>query len=114
MRFIVDAQLPPALARWLAEKGCVAEHVVDIGMETAGDSEIWAVSEKTGAVIVTKDEDFVGLAMINKSGPRVLWLRLGNSTKRVLLAWMDRAWPAIVKALDTDEQVVEIGRLDES
>ena len=29
MRFIVDAQLPPALARWLTVKGPQAEHVAD-------------------------------------------------------------------------------------
>ena len=27
MRFLVDAQLSPALARWLTEKGHHAEHV---------------------------------------------------------------------------------------
>lgn len=32
MRFLVDAQLPPALARWLAAQGHEAEHVGDIGM----------------------------------------------------------------------------------
>jgi predicted nuclease of predicted toxin-antitoxin system len=32
MRFLVDAQLPPALARWLAEKGHDARHVADVGL----------------------------------------------------------------------------------
>ena len=29
MRFVIDAQLPPALARWLAAQGHEAEHVGD-------------------------------------------------------------------------------------
>jgi hypothetical protein len=41
MRFLVDAQLPPALARWLATKGHEAEHVADRRMEAATDSAIW-------------------------------------------------------------------------
>jgi predicted nuclease of predicted toxin-antitoxin system len=41
MRFIVDAQLPPALARWLAAKGHEAEHVADQQMEAASDTAIW-------------------------------------------------------------------------
>jgi predicted nuclease of predicted toxin-antitoxin system len=41
MRFIVDAQLPPALARWLAAKGHEAEHVADLQMEAASDAAIW-------------------------------------------------------------------------
>jgi predicted nuclease of predicted toxin-antitoxin system len=40
MRFIVDAQLPPALARWLANKGHEAEHVADRQMATASDAAI--------------------------------------------------------------------------
>ncbi|MFO7808043.1 MAG: DUF5615 family PIN-like protein, partial [Guyparkeria sp.] len=41
MRFLVDAQLPPALARWLTERGHHAQHVADIGMMAATDHQIW-------------------------------------------------------------------------
>ena len=41
MRFIVDAQLPPALARLLTAHGHIAEHVEDIGLREADDSQIW-------------------------------------------------------------------------
>ncbi|MGM0984784.1 MAG: DUF5615 family PIN-like protein [Pseudomonadota bacterium] len=41
MRFLVDAQLPPALARWLTEQGHHAEHVADLKMEAASDAAIW-------------------------------------------------------------------------
>ena len=58
MRFIVDAQLPPALARWLAAAGHDAEHVADRQMETASDATIWDFSLWAPAVIVTKDQDF--------------------------------------------------------
>jgi len=32
MRFLIDARLPPALARWLTEQGHEAEHVFDCGL----------------------------------------------------------------------------------
>lgn len=108
MRFLVDAQLPPALARWLADKGFVAEHVFDLGLERSSGGEIWQLANQVDAVIVTKDEDFVRLAVTRSTAPQVLWLRMGNSTKRVLLAWLDRAWPSITDALRAGESVVEI------
>jgi predicted nuclease of predicted toxin-antitoxin system len=40
MRFLVDAQLPAALARWIAERGYVAEHVLDLAMATTSDRAI--------------------------------------------------------------------------
>ena len=37
MRFLVDAQLPPALARFLASLGEEAIHVLDAGLLEADD-----------------------------------------------------------------------------
>jgi hypothetical protein len=58
MRLLVDAQLPPALARWLVEQGHAAEHVHDLGLHAADDRVLWDYAVPVGAVIVTKDEDF--------------------------------------------------------
>ena len=41
MRFLVDAQLPPALARKLVELGQQADHVQDLGLEASSDRTIW-------------------------------------------------------------------------
>lgn len=45
MRFLVDAQLPPALCGWLRARGHDAVHVVDIGMLAASDASIAARAE---------------------------------------------------------------------
>lgn len=59
MRFLIDAQLPPALAKWLVDQGHDATHVADHGMAAADDPEVWRLSVQTQAVLITKDEDFV-------------------------------------------------------
>jgi len=41
VKFVVDAQLPPALARLLRESGCDAFAVREIGLREANDGEIW-------------------------------------------------------------------------
>ena len=71
MQFLIDAQLPPALADFLVAEGHEAEHVGEVGLLTADDSEIWAYAMETGAVIVTKDEDFAERASLVKKAPRV-------------------------------------------
>lgn len=58
MRFLVDAQLPVALARRLSDSGHPSKHVADCGLLNASDSRIWAFAADSGAAIVTKDEDF--------------------------------------------------------
>jgi hypothetical protein len=58
MRFLIDAQLPPALTPWLAAKGHPAQHVTDCGLEGAADRAVWDEAIRTSALIVTKDENF--------------------------------------------------------
>ena len=57
MRFIVDAQLPPALAHWLVEAGHNARHVEEVGLREAEDIPIWRYALDNNAVVITKDED---------------------------------------------------------
>ena len=68
MRFLVDAQLPPALAGWLREQGHEAEHVEDVGLIASTDAAIATHAETNGAVLVTKDEDFSALRLPDRFG----------------------------------------------
>ena len=80
VRFLVDAQLPPALAHWLEAKGHEASHVYDLGLLEARDREIWEHAGSAAAAIVTKDEDLVTLLSVSRTGPAAVWVRLGNTT----------------------------------
>lgn len=108
MRFLVDAQLPPALARWLGERGHDASHVIDVSLERSGDRIIWDHALAIGAVIVTKDEDFPIRKALEPVGPPIVWVRVGNTTKRELLVHFERHLPAVLSALDRRDPVVEI------
>ena len=52
MKFVVDAQLPPALARLLREAGCDAFAVREIGPREASDAEIWRYAVQQQAAII--------------------------------------------------------------
>jgi predicted nuclease of predicted toxin-antitoxin system len=85
MRFLVDAQLPPALARWLSGKGHEAEHVADRQMEAASDTAIWDFALRASAAIITKDEDFAQRKVLTEKGP--------VAAKRSLAPLPNRATP---------------------
>jgi predicted nuclease of predicted toxin-antitoxin system len=97
MRFLVDAQLPPALARWLEAEGHTAAHGGDLGMQAVSDGAIWDHARTTSAVIVSKDEDFARRRASASDGPPVVWIRLPNTRRRDLLAWfaavLPTCWP---------------------
>ncbi len=109
MTLLVDNQLPVALARYLAANGWECAHVQDIGLGADADTIIWQYAKEHGMAIVTKDEDFQALA--NRQGsipPQVVWVRLGNCRKAVLLEAFSRILPALRDMLAAGEAVIEI------
>jgi predicted nuclease of predicted toxin-antitoxin system len=108
MRFLIDAQLPPGLARYLMEQGHEAEHVADVGLRDAEDTTIWDYAASHGASIITKDEDFATRVALGWPGPALVWLRVGNCSKRALLDWLIPLFPGIVADLERGERLVEV------
>jgi predicted nuclease of predicted toxin-antitoxin system len=84
MRFLIDAQLSPALVGWLRSKGHEAEHVSVALSETAPDQTIVAHAAGCGAIIVSKDGDFVELLEARSHAPTLLYICMGNAVNRML------------------------------
>jgi predicted nuclease of predicted toxin-antitoxin system len=108
VRFLIDTQLPVALAQWLRQHGHQAEHVLDVGLAQSKDTPVWHYAEERSAVIVTKDEDFADWVARGRPGPSVVWLRLGNASTRALLAWLEPSLSLIVKKLEDGERLIEV------
>lgn len=111
MPFLIDAQLPPSLAEALRQAGYQAIHVADLGLLTATDRHIWDEAVKRNAVLVTKDRDFSLRRAARNDGPAIVWIRVGNTNNKTLIANILRGSPAIVDAVERGETVIEfIGR----
>lgn len=108
MRFLIDAQLPPSLAKHLSAHGHEATHVAEIGLTSAPDRILWAHAAAIGAVLVTKDEDFVMMRALDNKGPAVIWVRIGNTTKRALIERFAEKFPAILNSLERGDTIIEI------
>jgi predicted nuclease of predicted toxin-antitoxin system len=108
VKFLIDNQLPATLATFLNSKGHECRHVLDAGLAAAKDEEIAGYAAKHSLVIVTKDEDFYQRAMHARSGIQVVWVRLRNCRKSVLLAVFDSLLPSIIGALEAGERLIEV------
>lgn len=107
MKFLIDQQLPRALAALLNRAGHEAIHVRDLELEFAADRDIWNAAARIGAAIISKDEDFSGAAR-RASGPQVVWVRLGNCSNERLLTRFKEALPDIVIELSSGAPLVEL------
>ena len=79
MRFLIDAQLPPSLARWLGERGYSASAARDEGLRDADDGSICNFAMKGMWIIVTKDEDMVDRARLPRQQVHA-WYGLESET----------------------------------
>jgi len=105
----VDAQLSPALARWISETFGVQAHAVrDLGLRNAKDPEIFRAAQQEGVVVLSKDSDFVDLVERLGPPPQVLWLTCGNTTNAWLKHVFATALPRALQLLEGGERVVEI------
>lgn len=108
LRVWIDAQLPPALARWLRESGVDAAHVEDLGLLHASDAAIFTAARDADAIIAAKDIDFVTLLERHGPPPRVLWVTCGNVSNVRLHEIFRTKWPQIAELLAMGEPLVEL------
>jgi predicted nuclease of predicted toxin-antitoxin system len=82
VKFLVDNQLPTALAQYLRKRGFDCQHVLEAGLGDALDSDICRYAELQERIIISKDEDFFYLAKQREAKLRVIWVRLGIAELR--------------------------------
>ncbi|MFN8625571.1 MAG: DUF5615 family PIN-like protein [Candidatus Binatia bacterium] len=105
----IDAQLPPLIAQWVKEPGKVQSvHICDLGLLTASDAEIFERARSAGAVVVTKDQDFIQLQAHRGAPPKIVWLTCGNLGNRELRRVFSSCWPRTLALLQAGENLVEI------
>lgn len=105
----VDAQLSPALAPWLAERfGVQAFSVQHLGHRDSTDARIFEAARDAGAVVMTKDTDFLRLLEQHGPPPRVLWVTLGNTSNARMREVLERTFSRAAELLESGESLVEI------
>jgi predicted nuclease of predicted toxin-antitoxin system len=105
----IDAQLSPALAPWLSERfGVRAFSAKYVGYRDAEDSEIFHAAREAGAVVMTKDSDFVDLLEQHGAPPQVLWVTLGNTSNARMRSVLERTFLRATALLQAGEALVEI------
>lgn len=108
MNFLIDAQLPPGLAYRLSQAGHSAVHLHGALAQEATDIDVAQEANRRGAVLVSKDEDFVDLSHRGILAVPFLWIRLGNTTNAALWRKLAPLLPEIESAFASGDRIVEV------
>lgn len=110
MKFLVDAQLPRFLAKYLCDKGHDTIHTLELphGNDTT-DGEINLISLAEKRVVISKDRDFFDSYTAQREPYKLLHIRIGNSNNAALIDLFEKNLATIIAELNSGS-VVEVTR----
>ena len=83
-------------------------HVLDVELGRVDDLTIWAYAAQNGYTLISKDADFADLALLAQTEARLIWVRIGNCRKSVLLEAFKNALKKIEQELEAGETLIEL------
>src|SRR4051812_26647137 len=101
MKLLFDENLSPKLPRLVAALFPDSAHVRECGLLGRTDEDVWDYAQANGFTIVSKDSDFQQRSLLYGHPPKVVWLRIGNCTRELLLQLI-KAREQDIHALDAD------------
>ena len=110
MKFIVDAQLPKRLARWLSTQGYDTIHTLDLpDKNKTSDNKISELSIKEQRIVISKDSDFYNRFFLKLEPHKLLYLTTGNISTDELILLFEKNLNKILSEIEFNN-VVEITR----
>lgn len=82
MKLLFDQNISFKIEKKIASFFSKSKQVRSLNLENASDSEIWEYAKNNKYTIVTFDADFSDIANIKGNPPKIIWLRLGNTTTK--------------------------------
>jgi len=86
VKFLVDAQLPKALSRFLKSRGLDSVHTLELPQKNkTPDDNIATTADSEKRILVTKDLDFLQSHLLNRMPKKLLLVTTGNIHNKELL-----------------------------
>lgn len=108
MKFLIDANLPALLVREFIDAGHECTHMEDLLPRYSPDTSIAQIANDSGAVIVSRDADFVQFSLNGALSVPLIRVRLGNLRRAAIASAIRARMPAMLRSLEAGERIVEI------
>jgi predicted nuclease of predicted toxin-antitoxin system len=109
MRLLLDENLSRRIVPFLQAQYPGSSQVALVGLEQKSDLEIWQYAKDHEFTIVTKDSDFQEISLLNGAPPKVIWLRVGNTSKASVIRILTERFEAIADAIiDAETHCLEV------
>ena len=84
MKILFDQNISFRSVEMLKDIFPEARHVKDFNLQFGTDKQIWTFAKENQYHIATFDADFYDLVTLHGHPPKIIWLRLGNTSSKNL------------------------------
>lgn len=103
MKLLLDENLSRRMLPALQVFFPGSSHVALEGLERSSDQLIWGWAKSHGFTILTKDDDFSGLLAVFGHPPKIVLLKMGNSSNNEVVAVLSEQHESIKAALENPQ-----------
>ena len=111
MKLLLDQNISFRITNKIQDIFPDSKQVRDLGLEDSKDSLLWTFAKENNYCIVTFDGDFYDMGLLKGHPPKVIWLRLGNTSTKNIEKIL-RKNLVLIKDFLTDPNFSEIGCLE--
>jgi predicted nuclease of predicted toxin-antitoxin system len=111
MKLLLDQNISFRITSKIQDLFPGSKQVRDLGLENSKDSFLWNYAKENNYCIVTFDGDFYDLGLIKGFSPKVIWLRLGNTSTQNVETILRKNYD-LIKTFLSDPEYKEIGCLE--
>lgn len=109
MRLLFDQNISFKVAKRIQDVFPGAKHLSDLRIEHYQDMEIWKYAKEENYCIVTFDSDFIDISTLKGFPPKIIWLRIGNTSTDNIVERLRKESGTIIDFISShDEAFLEI------
>ena len=111
MKLLFDQNISYRIVSLVSNKYPEAKHINQVGLENATDNSIWNFARENNFTIVTFDSDYYDLSIIRGCPPKIIWLRIGNTSTKMVAKLLNDDF-ALIEAFLTDSSYEDLACLE--
>ncbi len=111
MNILFDQNISFRILGLIQDKFPDARHVKEFSLQFASDIEIWKYAKSNSFHLVTFDADFYDLAALFGHPPKIIWLRIGNTSTQNLSNKILSHFE-VIRSFLTEEDYMELACLE--
>ena len=111
MKLLFDQNISFRVTKLISEKFPEAKHLSELGLADSTDMAIWEFARSHNYTIVTFDSDYYDLSIIKGHPPKIIWLRIGNTSTAGIAKVLSEDFE-LIKAFISDDSYKELSCLE--